>query len=89
MYYPAQFHFHSPSENSIDGDLKDAEVHIVHTNAEGQYAVVGVLFELDTSVGAVENVFLKSLFDADKDSDKLVNVEFTNFIASLDLSKTW
>ena len=89
MYYPAQLHFHSPSENSIDNDLKDAEVHIVHTNAAGQYAVVGVLFEVDATAAATENVFLKSLFDAKKDTAGTVDVEFTNFIASLDLNNTW
>ena len=29
-YKPLQFHFHYPSEHSIDGELKDAEMHIVH-----------------------------------------------------------
>ena len=62
MYYPAQFHFHSPSENSVDGELKDAEIHFVHTNAASEYAVIGVLFEVTES--ATENVFLKSLFDS-------------------------
>lgn len=38
-----QFHFHSPSENTINGKAADMEVHLVHKNAEGKLAVVGVM----------------------------------------------
>jgi hypothetical protein len=30
-FFAQQFHFHSPSEHSIDGKLMDLEMHIVHT----------------------------------------------------------
>lgn len=29
-FYAQQFHFHSPAEHSIDGQLMDLEMHIVH-----------------------------------------------------------
>jgi carbonic anhydrase len=44
-YDLAQFHFHAPSEHSVDGKLADAEVHLVHKSADGQLAVVGVLIK--------------------------------------------
>lgn len=44
-YELKQFHFHSPSENAIDGKLYPLEVHLVHANAEGQLAVVGIFFQ--------------------------------------------
>jgi carbonic anhydrase len=44
-YDVAQFHFHAPSEHSIDGKLFAAEIHIVHKNADGKLAVVGILLE--------------------------------------------
>lgn len=44
-YELKQFHFHSPSENAVDGQLYPLEVHLVHANAEGQLAVVGIFFE--------------------------------------------
>ena len=29
-FTPKQFHFHTPSEHTVDGNLYDAEVHFVH-----------------------------------------------------------
>lgn len=39
-----QFHVHTPSEHTIAGDVYPLEVHLVHKNAAGALAVVGVLF---------------------------------------------
>ena len=41
-----QFHFHSPSENEINGRSFPLEAHFVHVAKDGTLAVVGVLFEL-------------------------------------------
>ena len=38
-----QFHFHTPSENRINGQSFPMEVHLVHKNAQGQLAVVDVM----------------------------------------------
>ena len=38
-----QFHFHTPSENRINGTSFPMEVHLVHKNAEDQLAVVAVM----------------------------------------------
>ena len=40
-----QFHFHAPSENTINGKRFPLEVHLVHKDTSGKLAVVGVLFE--------------------------------------------
>jgi carbonic anhydrase len=40
-----QFHFHSPSENTIEGRPFDLEAHFVHADAEGNLAVIGVMFK--------------------------------------------
>ena len=29
-FQPIQYHFHTPSEHTIDGNLMDAELHVVH-----------------------------------------------------------
>ena len=34
-YHLVQFHFHSPSEHSVDGELMAAEMHLVHQAADG------------------------------------------------------
>ncbi len=40
-----QFHFHAPSEHTIDGKHHAAEVHLVHVDADGKLAVVGVMID--------------------------------------------
>lgn len=44
-YELKQFHFHTPSENHIDGKSYPMEAHFVHASAEGKLAVIGVVFE--------------------------------------------
>jgi carbonic anhydrase len=44
-YRLVQFHFHAPSEHSVDGRSFDAEAHLVHESADGELAVVGVLLQ--------------------------------------------
>ncbi len=39
-----QLHFHSPSENWIDGNSFPMEVHLVHADRDGNLAVIGVMF---------------------------------------------
>ena len=40
-----QFHFHSPSEHTVAGRHFPMEVHLVHQDDKGRYAVVGLLFQ--------------------------------------------
>jgi len=42
-YQLVQYHFHAPSEHTVNGTRFPMEMHLVHTNAEGQLAVIGVL----------------------------------------------
>jgi carbonic anhydrase len=44
-YELLQFHFHSPSEHTTDGQSHDMEVHLVHKAADGALAVVGVMLD--------------------------------------------
>ena len=44
-YSLAQYHFHAPSEHTVDGRSFDMEMHLVHRNEEGALAVIGVLIE--------------------------------------------
>lgn len=45
VYKLAQFHFHSPSEHTIDGKHAAMEMHLVHKDAAGKLAVIGVMIE--------------------------------------------
>ena len=53
-----QFHFHTPSEHALGGDLAEAEIHLVHSNpnAEGDLAVIGVLVQEDAENEALREV---------------------------------
>ena len=46
-----QFHFHSPSEHTINGKDFDAEVHFVHRNEDNpdELLVIGVLLDTDSA----------------------------------------
>ncbi len=40
-----QFHFHLPSEHTVEGSAAPMDAHFVHAAAEGDLAVIGVLME--------------------------------------------
>jgi len=52
-----QFHFHSPSENNINGKSFPLEAHFVHASKDGKLAVIAVMFE-----EGEENPALKELW---------------------------
>ena len=62
-----QFHFHAPSEHTLDGTSYDLELHFVHSDRteigtdKQTYAVIGIFF--DTSAGNTENSFIKQVLD--------------------------
>lgn len=53
-----QFHFHSPSENQIDGKNFPLEAHFVHAAKDGHLAVVAVMFK-----EGKENKVLQKIWD--------------------------
>jgi carbonic anhydrase len=54
-----QFHFHHPSEHTLDGAQLDLELHLVHRGADQKLAVVGVLIK----GGASDNAAFKPIWD--------------------------
>jgi carbonic anhydrase len=58
-YNLLQFHFHAPSEHTINGTPAAMEVHFVHQNAVGEIAVVGVLMNAVPTGGnpVVDEIF--------------------------------
>jgi carbonic anhydrase len=63
-YALKQFHFHAPSEHTIDGVQTALEVHFVHASATGDLAVVGVLIK----AGADNEAFATFMQAATKSS---------------------
>jgi carbonic anhydrase len=45
IYNLKQFHFHTPSEHTVDGQNMPMEMHMVHQGDDGSLAVVSVLFK--------------------------------------------
>lgn len=54
-----QFHFHHPSEHTVEGEVMPMEAHFVHKNAAGNLAVLGVLLK-----EGAENRVLRPIWDA-------------------------
>ena len=52
-----QFHFHAPSENLIDGKSFPIEAHFVHSDSQGNLAVVAVMFVQGQSNPALEKLW--------------------------------
>ena len=76
-YELLQFHFHALSEHTVSGQQFPLEVHLVHQNAVGDLAVVGVFFEPGS-----DNTFLANFTgnlpaeeNATYDSADMVNPE--------------
>ncbi|MCF6337584.1 MAG: carbonic anhydrase [Gammaproteobacteria bacterium] len=56
-YKLLQFHFHTPSENIVDGKVFPKEMHLVHKNAKGQLAVVSVLTKAGAKNTALDKIW--------------------------------
>ena len=52
-----QFHFHSPSENTVAGKHFDMEVHFVHKNGAGQLGVLGVFIKSGAANAALAKIW--------------------------------
>ena len=64
-YELLQFHFHTPSEHTIDGEASAMELHFVHQNEAGELAVVGVMMNLGE-----DNPIIASIWSAMSEGNK-------------------
>jgi carbonic anhydrase len=71
-YVLLQFHFHTPSEHQIAGKASAMEVHLVHRNAAGKIAVVGVMMN-----DGKENPLISKVWQAIPPSGKINALEKT------------
>ena len=64
LYSLAQFHYHSPSEHTLNGERLPLEVHFVHVASDGtgDLAVFGILYPYDT-LNQVPNPLLRPFWD--------------------------
>lgn len=63
-YQLLQFHFHTPSEEQINGNRSPMVAHLVHKSDEGQLAVVGVLLDAGNANPLIDKVWTYMPLDA-------------------------
>ena len=56
-YQLLQFHFHTPSEHTRDGEHYPLEAHFVHKDAEGHLSVVGVFVKKGSRNATLEKIW--------------------------------
>ncbi|APW41719.1 carbonic anhydrase [Rhodoferax saidenbachensis] len=64
QYKLVQFHFHTPSEEQINGQRTAMVAHLVHRNDEGQLAVVAVLLDPGAANPLIDKVWTYMPLDA-------------------------
>lgn len=71
-YKLLQVHFHTPSEEAVNGDRADAVAHLVHKSDAGELAVIGVLMNKGAANAAVSKIW-----EVMPKEEKTVSVDFT------------
>ena len=56
-YQLVQFHFHTPSEEAINGKRYPMVAHLVHQTVDGQLAVIALLIEAGKASAALQSIF--------------------------------
>ena len=68
-----QFHFHTPSENEINGKSFPLEAHFVHVSQDGKIAVVAVLFEYGRYNYTLGKIWNKMPYKVGKSKDLTIS----------------
>ncbi|MCI5140432.1 MAG: carbonic anhydrase [Candidatus Electrothrix sp. ATG1] len=61
-----QFHFHTPSENVINGESFPMEAHFVHADNDGNLAVIAVMYTLGEENAELKKIWQQMPAEADK-----------------------
>lgn len=75
-----QFHFHSPSEHTINGKSFAMEIHFVHTSEQGELAVVGVMIEEGEEHPVLAQLWSFMPENPGDSSQKPIGIEETNLL---------
>lgn len=68
-YKLLQFHFHAPSEETVNGRVFPLVAHLVHRNDDGKLAVVAVLFKEGKANPTLAKVFAAMPANAEEKAD--------------------
>jgi len=75
-----QFHFHSPSEHSVNGYHYAMEMHFVHANKEGDLTVVGVMIEEGQEDPVLKKLWSFMPENPGDTSEQPIGIEETNLL---------
>lgn len=73
VYHLLQFHFHTPSENKIEGKQYPMEMHLVHKTDDGKLGVLAVMIE-EGSENPVYDKFWSKMPEHAGEPEELANV---------------
>ena len=73
-YALKQFHFHTPSEHTVDGEHMPMEMHMVHQSDDESLAVVSILFKEGNQVNENFAEIIANLPDAKGETKHLTNI---------------
>lgn len=73
-YNLKQFHFHTPSEHTVDGKNMPMEMHLVHQGEDGSLAVVSVLFKEEKKLNENFSKIIANLPNAKGESKHITDV---------------
>ena len=79
-YALVQFHFHAPSEHTVDGEYFPMEMHFVHQADDGALAVVGLLMEEGSPNPGIEPLWANLSAGAGTEAAIEVPVEFAEHV---------
>lgn len=87
-YHLLQFHFHAPSEHTVEGNLSDMEMHLVHESEEGMLGVIGVLIKRG-SVNTAFDTFWHLMPSVAHESEQVTRVVLNAFDLLPDTKRTY
>ena len=84
-YNLLQFHLHTPSENTIDGEAFPLVAHLVHADADSNLAVLGVMFAEGEANAQIQTLLDNLEGEAEVDVAAMLPEDMTvyNFAGSL------
>lgn len=80
IYNLLQFHFHTPSEHTLNQRASAMELHLVHQNASGQLAVIGVMMDEGTRNPALNTIWSNIPSKEGGNRPKNQTINATNFL---------
>ena len=80
VYKLSLFHFHTPSEHQFNGQNYDMELHLIHSDNNGNLAVLGVMIEEGR-----ENKILASIWDVlpKEENEKVISEKYLIHLQAL------